>query len=136
MKGAVSVVLRWPMPARWAGLAALVAAAWLLRLWRRTRWVWLRAPVYLRPPALIVVVCMVLLAGCATTAPMVEVRVPVPVECRVNVPARPAMPTDGLGPGAALDAAVAAMLAELELREGYEKELRAALATCTAPIPP
>lgn len=72
------------------------------------------------------------LAGCGAT--MQTVQVPVPVECRVQVPARPAMPTEALAPGVALDAFIAAATAEIERREGYEGELRAALGECTKPV--
>jgi hypothetical protein len=83
------------------------------------------------------------LAGCATRPPqLVEIRVPVPVPCQVATPARPAMPTDALVPAvpgeqilASIERKVKALLAELELREGYELELLAALQACTAPIP-
>ncbi|WP_200896974.1 hypothetical protein [Paracidovorax citrulli] len=66
----------------------------------------------------------------------VEVRVPVPVECREPVPARPAMPTDALRPGASLDDFARAALAEIERREGYEGQLLTALEACRAPIRP
>ncbi|CAA2107076.1 hypothetical protein VVAX_04055 [Variovorax paradoxus] len=69
------------------------------------------------------------LAACGV-APIQAVKVPVPVECRVEVPARPAMPTEALSPGVDLDRFSASALAEIELREGYESELRAALAEC------
>ncbi|AVS67838.1 hypothetical protein C8245_21135 [Paracidovorax avenae] len=79
-----------------------------------------------------------LLAGCAATPRVetVEVRVPVPVECREPVPARPAMPTEGLRPGANLDDFARAAMAELERREGYEVLLLVALEACRAPISP
>lgn len=73
------------------------------------------------------------LAACGV-APIQTVKVPIPVECRVNVPARPAMPTEALGPGVDLDRFSASAMAEIELREGYEGELRAALAECVRPI--
>ena len=76
-----------------------------------------------------------LLAGCGAM-PLRTLSVPVPVECRVQDPVRPAMPTEALHPGAALDAFVAAAAAEIELREGYEGELRAALDACTKPVKP
>lgn len=77
---------------------------------------------------------LAVLGGCsATVAPL---RVPVPVECRESEPARPSMPTEVLTPGVALDAFAAAAMAEIERREGYEGELRAALRNCTAPITP
>ncbi|KQR55793.1 hypothetical protein [Acidovorax sp. Leaf160] len=77
-----------------------------------------------------------LLAGCAA-APRVEVQrvsVPVPVECREPVPARPVMPTEALRPGASLDDFARAAMAEIERREGYEGELLAALKMCRTPI--
>ncbi|WP_046060056.1 hypothetical protein [Paracidovorax citrulli] len=79
-----------------------------------------------------------LLAGCAGAPRVetVEVRVPVPVECREPVPARPAMPTDALRPGASLDDFARAALAEIERREGYEGQLLTALEACRAPIRP
>jgi len=74
------------------------------------------------------------LAACGA-APIQTVKVPVPVECRVQMPARPAMPTESLAPGVNLDQFSASAMAEIELREGYEGELRAALEQCTALIP-
>lgn len=73
------------------------------------------------------------LAGCGM-APIQTVKVPVPVECTVDMPARPAMPTEMLSPGVDLDRFSASALAEIELREGYEGELRAALAECVKSI--
>ena len=73
------------------------------------------------------------LSACGV-APIQTVKVPVPVECRVEVPARPAMPTESLSPGVDLDRFSASALAEIELREGYEGELRAALGACIKPI--
>jgi hypothetical protein len=73
------------------------------------------------------------LAGCGVP-PLRTVSVPLPVECRVQMPARPTMPTEALAPGVALDRFVAASQAEIELREGYEGELRAALEECTSPL--
>ncbi len=70
-----------------------------------------------------------LLAACGV-APIQTVKVPVPVECRMEMPARPAMPTEALLPGVDLDRFSASALAEIELREGYEGELRAVLAGC------
>ena len=67
-------------------------------------------------------------------APIQTVKVAVPVECSVEVPARPAMPTEALSPGVDLDRFSASALAEIELREGYEGELRAAINACTRPI--
>lgn len=80
----------------------------------------------------LMLLCALLLAGCATTSH--QVKVPVPIECRVDEPARPAMPSEMLSPGGDLDPFVAALIAEIEIRDGYEGELLAALRTCTAPI--
>ena len=74
-----------------------------------------------------------LLAGCGMT-PIQTVKVPVPVECRVEMPVRPAMPTERLAPGMGLDRFSSSALAEIELREGYEGELRTALIGCMAPV--
>ena len=82
---------------------------------------------------LLLLVAAVSLTACG--APRLQtLKVPVPVECRVRTPARPAMPTEALASGVDLDRYVAASQAEIELREGYEGELRAALAICTAPL--
>jgi hypothetical protein len=82
---------------------------------------------------LVLLVVAASLAACGT-APLHTVTVPVPVECRAQTPARPAMPTEALAPGVSLDRFIAASQAEIELREGYEGELRAALEQCTAPL--
>lgn len=93
--------------------------------------------------ALLLAVAAILLAlmltGCAVTSepPRVElqtVNVPLPVECREPVPARPAMPTEALQPGADVDVWTRASMAEIERREGYEGELRAALDACRQPL--
>lgn len=73
------------------------------------------------------------LAACGV-APIQTVKVPIPVECRVDMPARPAMPTEALSPRVDLDRFSASAMAEIELREGYEGELRAALAECVKPL--
>ncbi len=85
-----------------------------------------------------ILLTLVLLTGCAT-APRVElqrVSVPVPVECREPIPVRPAMPTEALAPGVLPFDLLRAALAEIDRREGYELQLRAALGACTAPITP
>lgn len=83
-------------------------------------------------PALILV-CALLLSGCASTQ-YTRVNVPVPVECKEVVPERPAMPTEALAPGAAPWVLLRAALAEIDRREAYEIQMRAALVACTAPI--
>lgn len=76
------------------------------------------------------------LAGCASSPPVrtQQINVPVPVVCQETEPVRPVMPTEALALDTTLDAFVAAAIAELERREGYEGQLRAALAACTAPL--
>jgi hypothetical protein len=74
-----------------------------------------------------------MLVGCGS-APVRIVKVPVPVECSAETPARPAMPTESLAPGVDPDHFAASAMAEIELREGYEGELRAALAECVKPL--
>jgi hypothetical protein len=44
------------------------------------------------------------------------------------------MPTEALAPGVDLDRFSASALSEIELREGYEGELRAALIECVSPL--
>ncbi|MGD9599912.1 MAG: hypothetical protein AB7P94_16740 [Steroidobacteraceae bacterium] len=79
--------------------------------------------------AFIVVVAWIL-TGCATTDRVVQVRVPVPVACQVAEPVRPIMDTETLPDSAGIDEQSRAMRAEIERREGYEGELRAALTAC------
>jgi hypothetical protein len=86
--------------------------------------------------AIALLVVLASLAGCAGAPQIVETKVAIPVECRAAVPARPAMPTEALAAATTtLDQFVAASQAEIELREGYEIELLAALQQCTAPLP-
>ena len=80
------------------------------------------------PLRAVIMVAGLLLAGCATKPEPVRVAVPVP--CAVQVPQRPEMPTESLTPDVALDDFVAAAAAEIERREGYEVQLRAALLAC------
>ena len=81
-----------------------------------------------RPYKLPIVALAVLFAGCSSTPQSVPALIPVP--CRVALPARPLMPTEGLPPDVSLDDFIAAAAAEIERREGYEIQLRAALAAC------
>jgi hypothetical protein len=78
------------------------------------------------------------LAGCATV-PEPEIRTvtvdkPIPVPCRVAMPEEPAWAMDAIAPDADIDTLMAAAIAELEQRVGYEIRLKAAIATCKAPI--
>lgn len=74
------------------------------------------------------------LTACAAVPGTRQVKVSVPIECRVQTPARPAWPTEALRPGVDVDSWVRAAQAELLLREGYESQLEAALAACVAPV--
>lgn len=76
--------------------------------------------------AAVLFVSAVYLTGCAAEPQTRTITVP----CRVAMPARPLMPTESLSPDAALDAFVQAAAAEIERREGYEAELRAAIGAC------
>ena len=69
-----------------------------------------------------------LLAGCQT-APRETVRY-VPTACVSSVPARPDMPTERLSSADALDKIMQAALAEIDVREAYELDMRAALVGC------
>lgn len=73
-----------------------------------------------------------LLAGCAAPAvpPPVEVRVPVLVPCRVELPAAPAFAVSALTLDAPIDQQMKALRAERLQRMGYERELVAALDAC------
>jgi hypothetical protein len=76
----------------------------------------------------------VLLYGCDTppiikTIP-IEVKVPVPVPCKISPVARPMMPVDELKKEDNLHTKTKSALAELELREAYEKQLEAAIKEC------
>lgn len=82
---------------------------------------------------LVLLAAVAVLAACGA-APLQTVKIPVPIECGVQTPARPAMPTAALAAGVDIDRFVAASQAEIELREGYEGELRSALKQCTAPL--
>jgi hypothetical protein len=77
------------------------------------------------------------LTGCASAPILAQpVKVPVPVACDEKEPDRPVMPTEALIEADSLDRKTAAALAEIDLREGYEAKLVAALRGCTRPIAP
>ena len=87
-------------------------------------------------------IATILIASCALSACAVggkdveiqRVNVAVPVACQEPTPERPVMPTEALRPGATVDQYVQASAAEIERREGYEGQLRAALTVCSKPI--
>lgn len=72
------------------------------------------------------------LAACssATVVKPVTVEVPVAVPCRAPEIVKPVFPTAELKPETDLFTATRAFLAENELRQAYEAQLEAAVATC------
>lgn len=80
----------------------------------------------------------VLLAGCGSVpsarVEIQQVKVAVPVPCDESEPERPNMPTEQLQADADVHMYVQAAGAEIERREGYEAELRTALANCKRPL--
>lgn len=72
--------------------------------------------------------------GCASLRPAASEKVEVPIECRVQAPQRPAMPSDNLTIVDSLDTHIKTIQAEIGIREGYEIELRAALGACMSPV--
>ena len=88
--------------------------------------------------AILLIAACALLAGCAAKKhiEIQRVNVPMPVECKEPVPARPVMPTESLGATTTLDQFAQAAMAEIERHEGYEVELRTALENCRKPITP
>ena len=90
---------------------------------------------YKRAVALICLLfTVVVLTGCPAT--IQTVKMPVPVECREEVPERPVMPTEQYKAKPSLDEFTRDSQAEIKRREGYETKLRTALEACTAPIKP
>ena len=88
-------------------------------------------------PLIIATALAALLTGCAQQPPRVQierVKVAIPVPCQEPEPQRPSMPTEHLAGDAGVDAYVQAAAAEIERREGYEIQLRQALANCKQPI--
>ena len=71
------------------------------------------------------------LAGCAGMAPKAqEVKVPVPVPCKVEAPVPPAFAVDGLPIGSGIWEQMKALRAERKQRQAYEAELEAAVRAC------
>lgn len=71
------------------------------------------------------------LAGCAGMAPKVqEVKVPVPIPCKIEAPERPLFAVDGLPIGSDIWEQMKALRAERQQRIGYEVELEAVVKAC------
>lgn len=86
---------------------------------------------------IVALVALGLLTACGTPPPAQTrtISVAVPVKCKAVKPERPVMPTESphlktLPDDKMLDAFVQATTAEIELREGYEGKLVAALDSC------
>lgn len=83
---------------------------------------------------IVLAMACVLFAGCATsnapTVHPVEVRIPVPVPCKVSAPTRPAFAVDALPIGSDIWEQMKALRAERLQRKGYELELEAAVTAC------
>ena len=82
--------------------------------------------------AIALIAACALLTGCKAT--LTQVKVPVPVECKEQVPDRPVMPTESLAPGVAAWELLRAALSEIDRREAYEIKLHTALMACTKPL--
>lgn len=82
----------------------------------------------------LLIVCALLLAGCAGRAEpetqYVRVEVPVQVPCRAPEVDVPPWAAAGLSKGDSLEVKVRALLAERRQRIGYEKQLVAAIGAC------
>lgn len=76
---------------------------------------------------------VVVLSGCAATETRYVDRVvnnAIPVKCEAEKPVRPVMPTEVLPENATEFEVVRAALAEIDIRDGYEGLLVAALDQC------
>lgn len=78
---------------------------------------------------------VLLIAGCGTTKPVIttvtqRVEVPVPVPCKVEMPARPDFNFEKLSEDLDIFEKVKAILADLRLHRSYEEELVIALKSC------
>lgn len=79
-------------------------------------------------------VAITALVGCKAT--LQTIKVPVPTECKEEIPDRPIMPTEQFKTKPTVDQFTQAAQVEILRREGYEQRLDAALRACTAPIKP
>lgn len=89
-----------------------------------------------RVSTLLVLVGMLVLAGCGSRPAIepeprvVRVDLPVQVPCRVKAPVVPAWAADGLRKEDSLEVKVRALLAERRQRIGYERLLVVAVGSC------
>lgn len=85
--------------------------------------------------SIIIIVSALLLAGCGTTKPVVDVviqRVEIPIEvpCKVDIPDKPSFNFDNLKDEDTLFDKTKSLLADRKLHLAYEEELLAALKAC------
>lgn len=78
------------------------------------------------------------LEGCSFLKPepiIVEVKVPVPVYCKIDKVAKPVLPLQELYPEEEdIFRIVQSALAEIELRQGYETKLEASITACNSEV--
>lgn len=82
---------------------------------------------------LLVSLLVLSLSGCGLFQPRVEIRevkVPVPVPCKIIEPEKPVMPFQESDPDENIFVKMKKALAEIELRQGYEVKLEAAIKEC------
>lgn len=86
---------------------------------------------------LTILLASTLLSGCFATMPgaVTEVLVPVPVPCNINAPSMPSWPFQTASGSDDIFTSVKKMLAEIELRKGYEIEMEAAIKGCNSRWP-
>ena len=75
------------------------------------------------------------MVACGTTEPLLrvetqEVKVPVPVACKSEIPSRPTLNVPKLKTTDTVYDKAKAYVADSKLRDGYERELLAALLSC------
>ncbi len=77
-------------------------------------------------------IVLLLLAACSTQTVIkpIPVSVPVPVPCKAPVVSHPVWPTSDLTEKSSILEQVKALIAENELRIGYEAQLEASLLVC------
>lgn len=72
-----------------------------------------------------------LVSGCSTIKDAIIVKVPIPVKCESPAIVKPVMPfTDGGKSEDSIFDMVKKLLAEIEIRKGYEDQLNASVQTC------
>jgi hypothetical protein len=81
----------------------------------------------------VLIAALLSLSACAGNKPrevIVEVKVPVPVPCKINPIPKPSMPFQEASPLEEFGVKLSKLLAEVEIRKGYETELESAVKSC------